>query len=89
MRRVHVGLVGIHGLPVLVEIEQARILDALVEVVVEYPPLGWSVESAPPAHRGEPAPYLLRAHVGDHRDELGAVLGWCRHFGGCGHESLL
>jgi len=37
MRRVHVGLVGIHGLPVLVEIEQARILDALVEVVVDVP----------------------------------------------------
>ena len=32
---------------------------------------------------------LLRAHVGDHRDELGAVVGWFRHFGGCGHESLL
>ena len=68
------------GLPVLVEEERARVLDALVQVVVDVAGLlaGRLDERL---ERGPELVLLARSglHVGDHREQIATVVGRCGH----------
>ena len=84
MRCVHVSLVGVHALPVLVEIEQGGVLDALMQVVVDVPlflPVG-SIKASSASRRSCSLPVFARMWAitvkSSGRESVGAVTGILR-----------